>query len=245
MDIFISYSHLDTPAAEKLYKLLIDDKKWNVWMDAPRIPNGAYWRGEIDLNLSDAPLVIVLVSSNSMQSPYVTYEWCYKWFRWMKYLNDLFFIGLEDLDISNEGMFGRIRADLQTRPKIIRRDEDWNTVIAEIDERLNGLKEMQRQRDILIDRTQREQPVFDAIKYLGQVRYFRRKACEFLIQGMEAQYTGMGTVVAAIADALSRAGDYRALPCLSVVKDKTTDGDAIRKAQNAMEQILRRLDVMD
>jgi hypothetical protein len=237
MDIFISYSHCDKAPAEKLFRLL--KVNWDVWMDH-RIENGKYWKGAIDENLNAAALAIVLVSPDAMKSAYVTYEWCYKWFKWDKDINDLYFIRLADFDIDDEGMFGRIRADLQVPAKIVNSDESWNEVVKDIDERLSIFKEMQRNRAVLIDRHQGETSVFEAIAYLKQVSHFRRKACEFLIDGMRAQYTGMGTVVADIADALSRVGDLRALPCLWEVQSKTNYADAVRKANNAIDEICRR-----
>ena len=238
MDIFISYSHRDNDAANKLFHLL--SKNWSVWKDDHTIPNGVYWRHDIDKNLDAAPLVVVLVSPDAMKSAYVTYEWCYKWFKDVKDLNDLYFIRLTELNVDDEGMFGRIRADLQIPVKVIHSDADWGAVVEDINTRLGDYKEMLRHRNILIDRTQKEELQFRAISYLGQVHHFRRKTCEFLIEGMEVHYTGMGTIVAAIGDALSRVGDFRALRCLSAVKDKTTDADAISKANNAIEQIIKR-----
>lgn len=237
MDVFISYSHYDKNAADKLFGLLKGN--WDVWMDQ-RIDNGKYWKGEIDENLNAAVLAVVLVSPNSMKSAYVTYEWCYKWFRWDKNINDLYFIRLTDLDVDDEGMFGRIRADLQIPTKLVSAEGNWHEIVNDIEERLHIFKEMQRQRAILIDRHQDQPHIFEAIAYLKQVTHFHRKACEFLIEGMQAHYTGMGTVLADIADALSWVGDLRALPCLWQIQFKTTDENPLNKAKNAIDEICKR-----
>ena len=104
IDVFISYSHHNRSFAEKLQLKLHHAGIKDTWMDN-RIPNGAFWRPEIDRNLDAASLIVVVVSPKSMKSAYVTYEWCYSWFKRKKELYDLYWIYL--LECKNKvGMFG-------------------------------------------------------------------------------------------------------------------------------------------
>lgn len=74
--IFISYSHADkdklTLLVEKLKSSGFSDEE--IWFDK-HIKPGGDWRDEIEEKLKEAYVVVVIVTSESMRSTYVTYEW--------------------------------------------------------------------------------------------------------------------------------------------------------------------------
>lgn len=74
--IFISYSSND----EEIRNLLIDNLQNHfsleeIWFDKDKIGGGLRWSNEIDIGLEQSFCLIVIVTQNSMQSLYVTYEW--------------------------------------------------------------------------------------------------------------------------------------------------------------------------
>lgn len=74
--VFLSYStkdhHFAELAVEKLKVHGID-----LWRDANQIRAGSNWREEIDHAISNSFAVLVALSKDSAESPYVTYEWAY------------------------------------------------------------------------------------------------------------------------------------------------------------------------
>ena len=71
-DVFISYAHADYAHAEALAGALRQEQ-FSVWWD-PNIPIGGNWRTEIEKALQLARCVIVLWSSNSVESSWVSEE---------------------------------------------------------------------------------------------------------------------------------------------------------------------------
>jgi len=227
-DVFISYDHDDKEFAIEFRRNLETflqahlDSSIQVWMD-DRIPNGAYWRDEIDRKLDAASLVIVIVSPASMQSAYVTYEWTYTWFKLRKETYWLYFRRCDET-----GIFGRLR-DFQfpltacLRPDEARSSEkyeDEGKKLEVIFEEINGrLQELPRFKDALQKLTNpngiREDQV-QAAQQLGQAEYLKLTACNFLLEAAEHQLSGRGNGVVsqAVADALFKVGDKRALPAL-------------------------------
>lgn len=78
--VFISYSHQNKDKLDSLLSLLkangFNDTgdHQDIWYDND-IKAGDLWRPEIDTALNEAFAVVVIVTSESMKSPYVTYEW--------------------------------------------------------------------------------------------------------------------------------------------------------------------------
>jgi hypothetical protein len=74
--VFISYSHADK---DKLNRLVRSLEKYGfttdeIWYDS-HIKPGGDWRDEIEVKLSEAFVVVVIVTRKAMCSTYVTYEW--------------------------------------------------------------------------------------------------------------------------------------------------------------------------
>jgi hypothetical protein len=71
--IFISYSHYDEKFRDTLITGL-QKEGIDYWADIG-LEVGEAWREQIDTNLEEAFALVVIVTNNSLQSPYVTYEW--------------------------------------------------------------------------------------------------------------------------------------------------------------------------
>lgn len=74
--IFLSYSKKQKKEAKKLVNLINKLHKVKVW-DFSGLTAGHQWRKEIDESIKRSSLVILLVSKDSINSKYVTYEWAY------------------------------------------------------------------------------------------------------------------------------------------------------------------------
>jgi len=72
---FISYSHKDKKIVEDLQQKLADDDVL-IWTDH-QIEAGGDWRKLIDLAIDESVGIILIVSSNSMASSFVLYEWSF------------------------------------------------------------------------------------------------------------------------------------------------------------------------
>lgn len=73
MHVFISYKSEDYEQRDKLVKYL-EEYDINYWVDL-EIEAGLGWRDEIDNALLEAYAVLVIVTSNTIKSHYITYEW--------------------------------------------------------------------------------------------------------------------------------------------------------------------------
>jgi TIR domain len=65
-EVFISYRHADRPFAERLYALL-QERRVTAWYDA-LIPAGADWRDTIVAELTQARVMVILLSAAALQS---------------------------------------------------------------------------------------------------------------------------------------------------------------------------------
>lgn len=76
-NIFISYSHKDTHAAETLLSRLSGIENVNCWFDNNRLQSGDNFNTEIILNIDSADLFIPIISANSLEgdNSYVRREW--------------------------------------------------------------------------------------------------------------------------------------------------------------------------
>ncbi len=72
--VFISYCRRDHFFAE-LARLKLAEAKIPVWVDKTNLRAGDDWRKEIDRGISDSFVVVVALSADSVNSPFVTYEW--------------------------------------------------------------------------------------------------------------------------------------------------------------------------
>ena len=73
-NVFVSYSTSDKYFAEIL-QLKLEEANISVWLDRDALLAGETWRDAIDLGIDQAEVVIVVLSPQSCQSHYVTYEW--------------------------------------------------------------------------------------------------------------------------------------------------------------------------
>jgi len=74
--VFISYAHSDHDFVEIL-RLSIEKAGYSVWIDHTGLKAGYDWRQGIDEGIKEALVLVLIISENSMQSPYVTYEWAF------------------------------------------------------------------------------------------------------------------------------------------------------------------------
>ena len=74
--VFISYASEDAFFAEFLKKNLLE-KKIDVWLDQVELKAGEEWRDKIDQGISESDALIVVLTPESCESAYVTYEWAF------------------------------------------------------------------------------------------------------------------------------------------------------------------------
>lgn len=76
--IFISYDHKDRQHLEKLTHWLLENdfSEREIWYDN-HIEGGTNWRDEISTALDSAYAVLVIVTKQSVESLYCTFEWAY------------------------------------------------------------------------------------------------------------------------------------------------------------------------
>lgn len=74
--VFISYASADADFAD-LVKMKLNAADIKAWMDQEQLNAGEEWRGEIDLGIIDSDVIIVILTPESCNSPYVTYEWAF------------------------------------------------------------------------------------------------------------------------------------------------------------------------
>lgn len=70
--VFISYAHEDTDQVEPIVAQL--KRHFHVWIDATGIKQGTQWYEAIEENLSQSAAVLVFVSNQSKDRPWVLYE---------------------------------------------------------------------------------------------------------------------------------------------------------------------------
>jgi hypothetical protein len=74
--IFFSYSKKDHFFAE-LADIKLSEAGIKLWRDQGILRAGIDWRQGIEKSIADSLAVLVALSTNSAQSPYVTFEWAY------------------------------------------------------------------------------------------------------------------------------------------------------------------------
>lgn len=60
-----------------MLELELEKRDISVWVDRSDLKSGEPWMASIDQGLVSCPVVLVVLSANSAQSEYVTYEWAY------------------------------------------------------------------------------------------------------------------------------------------------------------------------
>lgn len=74
--IFLSYAQADYFFAEML-ALKLQPEGFSLWRDVGSIRAGDDWRESIEDGIKDSLAVVVALSAQAAESPYVTYEWAY------------------------------------------------------------------------------------------------------------------------------------------------------------------------
>lgn len=74
--VFISYSSKDAMFAD-FTETKLNKAGVNVWLDHGELLGGDEWRESIDQGISSSDVILVILTPNSCESPYVTYEWGY------------------------------------------------------------------------------------------------------------------------------------------------------------------------
>lgn len=74
--IFISYSQVDTDFAEILL-IKLGENGFTPWIDHKGVQAGDDWHQAIDDAIRVAKAILLILSPDSAQSPYVTYEWAF------------------------------------------------------------------------------------------------------------------------------------------------------------------------
>jgi CheY-like chemotaxis protein len=74
--VFISYSTEDSVFAD-LVKMKLNASGIAVWMDQDKLNAGEEWRNEIDSGIINADALLLIVTPESCNSSYVTYEWAF------------------------------------------------------------------------------------------------------------------------------------------------------------------------
>jgi hypothetical protein len=72
--IFLSYSKVDHFFADHA-RVKLEENQIQVWQDQGQLRLGDDWRAGIDQGIAESFAVIVALSTDSMDSSYVTYEW--------------------------------------------------------------------------------------------------------------------------------------------------------------------------
>jgi len=73
--IFVSYAHVDNTFITPLKERLQD--YFDLWIDTASLSAGKNWRDEIDRAIKESFAMLVIVTPESCESKYVTYEWSY------------------------------------------------------------------------------------------------------------------------------------------------------------------------
>lgn len=91
---FMSYSSKDTTFAD-LARMKLETVGIQVWIDEGALHAGEEWRNAIDAGISSSDVLLVMMTPQSCQSPYVTYEWAFALGKGIKVIPLL----LDDCDI--------------------------------------------------------------------------------------------------------------------------------------------------
>lgn len=73
---FMSYSSQDGVFAE-LARMKLEEAGIQVWIDQGALHAGEEWRNAIDHGISSSDVLLVMLTPQSCESPYVTYEWAF------------------------------------------------------------------------------------------------------------------------------------------------------------------------
>lgn len=240
VDVFISYAHENADFASKFFSVL-SSRSLKVWLDQARLLNGFFWKKEIDQNLDKASLLVVIVSPASMDSAYVTYEWCRAW---LKNQTDIYWIYFQDCSLQ-KGMITRLTDDFQFPfDKCLEGrslDSSLELIGDEIQTRLQSKSSLVNALNILVNAHASTEEKVQAAEILGDAQTHAIIACNFLLEGMKMQLTSRfanGNAQTAIAGALQKVGDLRAIPYLLRLRQFTSDEHVQRQVNSTLDTLV-------
>ena len=73
---FMSYSSKDAIFAD-LARMKLKEAGVQVWIDQGSLRAGEEWRKAIDEGISSSDVLLIMITPQSCESPYVTYEWAF------------------------------------------------------------------------------------------------------------------------------------------------------------------------
>jgi TIR domain/HEAT repeats len=123
--IFISCSNADKIRAKELYDRL--NSNFGSWLFTEKLPGGTRWSLEIDEALSKASALLVLISTSSVVSQWVTYEWSFALGR------NTPVIPLQIEDVERNKIHDKLK-ELQIIPFIDPSDNDWTKLLERVEE---------------------------------------------------------------------------------------------------------------
>lgn len=127
--VFICHEGGDGDFAE-LLKLRLEKSGFEAWIDVDRLHVGVDWRAEIDEAIRNASALIVVVTPDSKQSEYVTYEWSFAAGSGVKVI---------PLMVRTTQLHPRLES-LQYLDFTNRRARPWDRLIEELSMNANGSK---------------------------------------------------------------------------------------------------------
>jgi hypothetical protein len=241
-DVFISYKHENADLEfARQFKSHLETQNIVVWMDE-RIISGENWGSSIDSALETTEIVLLVISPEAMQSAYVTYEWCYSYFSLGKELYPIYFRECS----KDQGVFGRLYAhQIQIPPCLSGKpnQQDFDTIINDVQGRLEKLSDLQIARDILVNRHASTETKENAATELGTTRFHKTIARRYLLDAIDHQLSGYGNgnVQTAIAAAIYKIGDKSCLQPLERLSDIAGDIEPTRSSINAALNKLKNL----
>ncbi len=160
--VFVSYAHEDGDFARQFQQTL-QDKLGNsiyVWMD-DNLLEGKEWRREIQRQLSSTALVVVILSPDSIKSPWVLYEWH---FSLLVLQNEPFLVHFRRCRNKDLKRFTDYYLDDALAKNLEQAKEVWTDKESEIDktlgkiaERLQKFSELRENYAILTDGTKEQE----------------------------------------------------------------------------------------
>lgn len=242
-DIFISYASEDRAFVEDLSTIL-SNRGLSVWKDTSieRV-----WKREIDEFLDAALLIVVVVTPNSMESAYVTYEWSRAWFKLDK---QPYFLHLRD---SSVGMATRLRDEFQFHPSsaYLRQGEDRSLTSDEmasiaqvIEQQMQQFSLLKQAASILVNPSAKVEDQTEAAQTLSNApSHMRAYAGQSLIHGLKHQLTayGNGEVQVAVLRSIERMAETKAIPYVFKLKSHTSDVNVQSALGSVMNNLLSRV----
>lgn len=230
IDVFISYKHdlVDAEFASELVSKLSGKGVSNIWWDKD-IQGSENWGNEISNALEIAKLVVLIISPRSMESAYITYEWCFAHFGLSKRIYPIHLVKCGD----DLGVFGCLRKtqiqwkDVSNPPT----DQDWENIISEIQDYLRLPDEVRNAGQDLLDVITTTEKRIEAARILGNFRSLASR--NYLLKGLDDQTQpgiGYGPFQREIVHSLYKVcenWDKQAISGLCKLLDHTRDADEI------------------